>query len=471
MAGNEPEFIVLLRLLVDAIAWLTRQLINLLCIVPLAVACMLPWRTAAIVASIGDRCAGNDFRSSSRRNELAGYSFPGFAFSHFADTLTDMLTAAPAMVCLAMPWQWPTLFRILDAKAKRAQFYDHNARGQIWLSAFCGGAVVVATLLAAVALAVPTQTWVLVRGLPIIWDKKTPSGSARLSSGFSWVEEHRDRQLECVSFAATRGGRALLDVLAMAMAGLLAAFALVVPTQTRLLVCGLPLVWKSATSQIRTLGDASRVDDVYGWAGERDDRRFECCWWMAECGGRALLDLPCLAMGGAAALALPTGPRMLGRMVSHFSGAGRSRVDRGWNPGRGYTHKEGAAALKSCFVEGEWRGWALTVLLAGLVDTLLIVPCCLLLLVTLVRAYPLCCSLRDLGAKGAKSEHAHTDGFKIVGYDLAYRRCVLQHVSLLLADLLLLPLSLPIFITWCGAPPLPPREHNPSTPAGTPPFP
>ena len=129
--SGEPEFIVLLRLLIDAVAWVTRQVINLICVMPLLFALMLPWRMSTVVSGIFDRCdRSRVVRLGGWRHDLGFCSFPWFALSHFACALGDMATLFPLIACLAMPWQWAMLVRICTAKAAEAERNEGQARAR-----------------------------------------------------------------------------------------------------------------------------------------------------------------------------------------------------------------------------------------------------------------------------------------------------------------------------------------------------
>ena len=69
----------------------------------------------------------------------------------------------------------------------------------------------------------PTQTCLLVRGLPVLWRKEAPSSLEAKSDAHAWADEHSSRLDTCAWYAAARGGRALVDILCMLIALLAAA--------------------------------------------------------------------------------------------------------------------------------------------------------------------------------------------------------------------------------------------------------
>ena len=190
----------LLRLCLSVITWITRWVVNVLSLVPLLAACILPWRMVSVASGLSDRCEQQRFRNASSyrgttRAQLAVGSFPCFALSHFGFTLLDILTLPVALACAAIPWRLPQFVRIIATACRTDQandVYYFKPREYMWYGAFCGFLEALALALAPLALCVPSQTCLLLCGLRRIWRHRRPRA-------YSWVlvDEHDERMSAC----------------------------------------------------------------------------------------------------------------------------------------------------------------------------------------------------------------------------------------------------------------------------------
>ena len=89
--GETLDVVILLRICLSTIKTVTRWALNAISVVPLCLACVLPWRGAMI------------FRNLCRATFRKSHSFPIYAAMEFVRTMLDVITIPVALGAAALP--------------------------------------------------------------------------------------------------------------------------------------------------------------------------------------------------------------------------------------------------------------------------------------------------------------------------------------------------------------------------------
>jgi hypothetical protein len=198
--GETLDVVILLRICLSTIKTVTRWALNAISVVPLCLACVLPWRGAMI------------FRNLCRATFRKSHSFPIYAAIEFVRTLLDVITIPVALGAAALPSRlvYVVLLGVSLVRQPAAESYEYDLdfRLQFWHALFSGLLEAISVTLGVVACITPSRTRLLLGGLYRIYiTEVSPAlGSCRATDRYDTICRRMARwSFEC-------GVSAIIDV-------------------------------------------------------------------------------------------------------------------------------------------------------------------------------------------------------------------------------------------------------------------